>query len=208
MVRLLRNMVSTVGGTLALLFIDTISFCVALRLFISQSLAETPDKKLMILGLALAFVVILVTNRLLSSKKNLGLPDYAKDEGFDSDSEALGLSAESINFQVKEDYYALDDEDAWGEEEIETFGNSEEESTDDGDTGGNTVLSSEVLHRVEFGSTDDSKNDINNLLDNSETNIKKPHSRGFEDDFHVDIDFNSESIRGFGDATNKIEGSK
>lgn len=196
MMRLLRNMISAVGGTLTLLFIDTISFCVALRLFISQSMTETPDKKLIVLGLVLAIVATFVTNRLLSSKKNMGFKDYTKDEGFDTDEESLGLSAESINFQAKEDYYVLDDEGTWEEEDIETLGDNRE-GEEVGDSDRDTVLSPEVLHKVKFGSTDDSKNDINNLLDNSETNIHKPHSRDFEDDFTVDIDFNSESIKGF-----------
>lgn len=195
MLRVLRTMLDTIGGTLALLLIDVISFCLALRLFITQSLSEAPNKKMMVAAAVLSIVATCVTNKLLSSKKPVHIANYAKDEGFDDD-ETLGLSADSINFEAKDDSYYKEDFDS-DEDYDEDYDIGEEEEEVRYHVS-NIDVHNQILDKVKSSDTSDCEGDVNHLLEGSSNNINKPHTRAFELDSDVSLDFDSgESLRGF-----------
>lgn len=80
-----KIMLSSLGGTLGLILIDTFSLCMALRLFMEQSTQVEPDIKTMYLAVFFTIVATLTTLKLLSGGHSNGLYDYAKQNGFDDD---------------------------------------------------------------------------------------------------------------------------
>jgi len=187
-------MFDTIGGTLTLLLIDVISFCLALRLFITQSLAEAPNKKLMVAAAVLSIVATCVTNKLLTSKRPIEMKDYAKDEGFDDD--AVGLSADSINFEAKDDSYYTDDFES-DEDYDEDYDFEEDEEKEVRYHVSNTDIHNQILNRVESSDTSDCEGDINNLTKDGSEDYHKPHTMAFEDS-DVSLDFESgDSLKRF-----------
>lgn len=133
------------SGTLTLILVDTLSFCVALRIFMNESLKVESNVKMMYIAVFLTIISLISTIKLMSGSKSPSLLyNYAKLEGFDDDSD-------------------LDDEESDDEFYSEDLDSDEDLSED---SVGNKVNEEKSIH-VE--SNKDEILDINISFDDSES---------------------------------------
>jgi hypothetical protein len=129
----IKSILSSIGGTLFLFFIGTLSFCIAMRIFIMQSLTGTKDTRLTYLALLLVILTTLITRKLISPNQK-EIHDYAKEEGFDENSRTR--TDEDSDMELSEgeeltDLSLIDDEDENIEDEDEEEADSEYEMDED-----------------------------------------------------------------------------